>query len=70
MLDLSSAKAGKSPPVLGPRDARWADSSLDVHKGSSSGGATLADGQRLLGRHGGKTRLQAGKTGKLAIWVL
>lgn len=60
VFDFSSAETRKSPPVLGARDACWADSSLDVHKGSSSGGATLASGQGLLGRHGG---MAAGRDG-------
>lgn len=50
VLDFSSTEARKSSPVLGPRDASRADSSLDVHQGSSCGGATLARGQ-LLGGH-------------------
>lgn len=51
VLDFSSAETRKGSPVLGARDACRTDSSLDVHQGSSCGGATLARGQRLLGGH-------------------
>lgn len=51
VLDFSGTETRKSSPVLGPRDARRTNSSLDVHQGSSGGGATLARGQRLLGGH-------------------
>jgi hypothetical protein len=68
MLNFLSTETRKGSPVLGARDACRADSSLDVHKGSSCGGATLARGQRLFGGHGEwlqtKTRLE------LAIWLL
>lgn len=44
VLDFLGAKASKGSPVLGARNACWADSSLDVYQGSSGGGATLARG--------------------------
>jgi hypothetical protein len=52
-LDLARTKASGGSPVLGARDSCGANSALDVHNGSSHGGAPFARGQSLLGSHNG-----------------
>ena len=52
-LDLARAKPGHGSLVLGTRDARGADGSLDIDKGSTRRGPPLPKRHaELLGRHG------------------